>query len=203
MFLRSTTELVLASGSVSRAGMLRAAGLEFVIEPAAVDEPAVRAALERGGETLPADVAEVLARAKAEEVSARRPAALVIGADQVLAADGDIFRKPATMDEARSTLLALQGATHQLHTAVSVARAGAAHWTHAETVHMTMRELTPEFVGRYLAETGETALQSVGAYQLEGLGVHLFEKVEGDYFTVLGLPLLPLLAFLRGEGVLA
>ena len=203
MFRRSTTELVLASGSVGRAGMLRAAGLEVIIEPAAIDEPAVRAALGQDGESHPGDVAEILARAKAEAVSVRRPAALVIGADQVLAANGFIFRKPATMDEARSTLLALQGSTHQLHCAVSVARAGTSLWTHAETAHMTMRTLTPDYIGQYLAHAGETVLQSVGAYQLEGLGVHLFERIEGDYFTVLGLPLLPLLACLRGEGALA
>jgi len=124
----------------------------------------------------------------------------VIGADQLLELDGRIFEKPADMEAARQTLLALRGKTHQLHACVAVARGGDAIWSHSASAYMTMRDFSPGFVGRYLAEAGEQVLTSVGAYQLESLGVHLFEAIEGDYFTILGLPLLPLLDFLRREG---
>lgn len=203
MLNSATTELILASTSPSRARMLAAAGLELRKEAPGVDEASVRMVLEQTGNVTPSDVAEVLARAKAEAVSEKFPGALVIGADQVLALEDRIFDKPKTMEAARRTLLELRGKTHALHACVAVARGGETVWTHADTASLTMRDFTPEFAGRYLADAGDQVLQSVGAYQLEGLGVHLFESVEGDFFTILGLPLLPLLEFLRGRGVVA
>lgn len=202
-FPNTGADIVLASGSVSREALLRAAGVVFDTDPSGIDESAVRAALETGeGGTDPSDIAEVLARTKAETVSARRPGASVIGADQILTHDGDIFEKPADMAAARRTLLRLEGQTHRLHACVCVARDGETVWTHSDVAELTMRSLSPDVIGRYLAAAGEAVLTSVGAYQLEGLGVHLFSEVRGDYFTVLGLPLLPLLAFLRSERAL-
>ncbi|MHA1164106.1 MAG: Maf family nucleotide pyrophosphatase [Alphaproteobacteria bacterium] len=191
--------LVLGSGSTSRAALLKAAGLDFEIDPAGIDESAIRKLVTRDRGAAAEDVADVLARAKAETVSERQPGALVIGSDQVLALGDQLFEKPQTNEDARRTLLSLQGKTHQLHSAVALAREGNVHWAHIETAHLTMRELSPEFIGRYLADAGDAVRQSVGAYQLEGLGVHLFEKINGDYFTILGLPLLALLARLRLE----
>lgn len=196
--------IILASGSRSRQSLLRAAGVEFEVVPADVDEEAIRAALRaEQGEIEPSDVAEVLARAKAEAVSETHPEALVIGADQILALDGMIFSKPPDMEAARRTLLALRGRTHQLHSAVALAQTGETTWAATETAHLTMRSLTPEQVGAHLANAGPQVLSSVGAYQLESVGVQLFEHIEGDYFTILGLPMLPLLAALREKGALA
>ena len=192
--------LVLGSASPSRAAVLEAAGVDVSVDPANIDEGAIRKVLSRDGDVMPSDIAEVLARAKAETVSERNPGALVIGADQVLALGDTVFEKPQTMEEARQTLLALQGRTHQLHSAVGLAREGAVHWVHIETAHLSMRSLSPEDIGQYLAEAGDDVLSSVGAYKLESIGVQLFDKIDGDYFTVLGLPLLALLAQLRREG---
>lgn len=192
--------LILASASKSRAALLTSAGLDVDIEPSGVDEKAVRSVLENAGGSQPADVAEVLARAKAEAVSDGQRSAIVIGADQILALEDRIFEKPGDMAGARRTILDLSGKTHQLHACVAVAVGGETVWAYTGTADMTMRALTPEFVGTYLAEAGEAVLGSVGAYLLEAHGVHLFENIEGDYFTVLGLPLLPLLDFLRRQG---
>lgn len=191
--------VILASASKSRAALLGGAGLDFEIVPADVDEPAVRATLESGNDVLPEDVAAVLARTKAQVVSQQNSERHVIGADQVLALGGKIFEKPSDMKAARKTLLELAGQTHQLHAAVAVARGGETVWAHTETAHMTMRSLDPAYIGQYLAAAGDAVLSSVGAYQLESLGVHLFSEIRGDYFTILGLPLLPLLHFLRSE----
>jgi septum formation protein len=150
----------------------------------------------------PHDVAEVLARATAEAVSDLAPQAYVIGADQVLSLGDRIFQKPDGMETARRQLLDLSGKTHALHTAVAVAKDGEAIWAETTVASLTMRKLTPEFIGRYLAAAGEEVLASVGAYQLEGLGVQLFSKIEGDYFSILGLPLVPLLDTLRREGAI-
>lgn len=199
----SNSNIILASASPSRAALLRAAGVDVTIEPADVDEPAIRSALESGGGTPPTDIAEVLGRAKAEMVSSRFPEALVIGGDQLLELDGRIYEKPPDMEAARRTLLELRGKTHHLHASVAVARGGDTLWAHVASAHLTMRDFGPEYVGHYLAQTGDKVLTSVGAYQLESLGVQLFERIEGDYFTILGLPLLPLLDFLRREGALA
>jgi septum formation protein len=194
--------LILASTSSIRARLLEAAGLAFIIEPPGLDEGAMLQAVSGEKSLDPADVAEVLARAKAEAVSDLAAGAYVIGADQVLVLEDRILSKPDSMDAARRQLLDLRGKTHTLHTAVAVATNGETVWAETETARLTMRKLTPEFIGRYLAAAGEAVLSSVGAFQIEGLGIQLFEKIDGDYFTILGLPLLPLLETLRREGVI-
>jgi septum formation protein len=201
MLLDLTSPLILGSASASRSALLEAAGLEFEIDPAGIDERAIRKVVTRDRGAAPSDIADVLARAKAETVSERNPGSLVIGADQVLACGEELFEKSKSMEDARRTLLALQGKTHQLHASVALAREGRVHWAHIETAHLTMRALSPEEIGRYLGQAGERVLSSVGAYQLEGLGVHLFEEIKGDYFTILGLPMLALLKQLRLEGM--
>jgi septum formation protein len=194
--------LILASSSKVRARLLEAAGLVFSIQSPGLDEHAMRQAVGSTGALSPQDIAEVLARAKAEAVSELMPGAFVIGADQVLAFGGSILAKPDSMDAARKELLDLSGKSHSLHSAVALARNGLTAWAHSETSTLLMRELTPQFIGRYLAAAGEEVLSSVGAYQLEGLGIQLFEKIDGDYFSILGLPLLPLLDALRREGAI-
>jgi len=192
-------EIVLASGSPHRRTLLENAGLEFRIERPDIDERAVEAALAGSGAT-PGDVASVLAEAKAVAVSELYPEALVIGADQTLSLGDELFHKPADMEAARRQVLRLSGKTHQLSSAVVLVGQGAAIWRHVSVAHMTMRKLDPAYVGRYLSKVGEAALSSVGCYQIEGRGVRLFEKIEGDFFTVVGLPLLPLFAALRDRG---
>ena len=194
--------LILASGSKSRARVLEAAGLAFIVEPPGLDEAVMRQAVGGKGSLSPHDVAEVLARAKAEAVSDLAPKAYVIGGDQVLALGNTIFSKPDSMEAARRQLLDLSGKTHTLHTAVAVATNGETIWAETTIASLTMRKLSPEFIGRYLAAAGDEVLSSVGAYQLEALGVQLFEKIDGDYFSILGLPLIPLLDTLRREGVI-
>jgi septum formation protein len=193
--------LVLASGSRIRAELLKNAGLSIEIDPADIDERAVEEPLLKAGFS-PEDLALVLAEAKANNVSERRPGDLVIGADQILAFEGERHTKPENMEAARRQLLAFSGKTHELLSAVVISKDGDAVWSHVSTARLTMRDLSPPFIGHYLAQVGDVALSSVGAYQLEGPGVQLFEKIEGDYFTVLGLPLLPLLAELRNLNVL-
>jgi nucleoside triphosphate pyrophosphatase len=194
--------LILASGSKVRAKLLEAAGLAFIVQPPGLDEAVMLEAVS-GERSLGAhDVAEVLARAKAEAVSDLAPQAYVMGADQVLALGDRIFQKPDDMEAARRQLLDLSGKAHELHTAVAVAKGGEAIWAETTVATLTMRKLSPEFVGRYLAAAGEEVLASVGAYQLEGLGAQLFSKIEGDYFSILGLPLVPLLDRLRYEGAI-
>jgi septum formation protein len=194
--------LILASSSKSRARMLEAAGLSFIVEPPGLDEAVMLQAVSGEDALGPHDVAEVLARAKAEAVSDLARKAYVIGGDQVLALGDAIFTKPDNMEAARRQLLDLSGKTHTLHTSVAVATNGEAIWAETTIATLTMRKLSPEFIGRYLAAAGEEVLSSVGAYQLESLGVQLFEKIDGDYFSILGLPLLPLLDTLRREGVI-
>jgi septum formation protein len=197
---RGRPPLILASSSIIRARLLEAAGLAFIVEPSSLDEAAIRQAIGGDEALVPDDVAEVLARAKAEAVSDIAKEALVIGADQVLSLGSRLLTKPESMEAARKELLDLSGKTHQLHTAVALAKSGETVWSHTETSTLKMRTLSPEFVGRYLAAAGEAVLSSVGAYQLEGIGIQLFEKIEGDYFNILGLPLMPLLDALRREG---
>jgi septum formation protein len=192
--------LILASASPARQAVLRNAGLAFETIAAGIDERAAEKPLIETG-APPDDIAMTLAMAKALAVSEAHSDALVIGADQVLALGDERFVKPPDMEAARRQLLQLAGKTHTLHSATACARAGEVLWQHAETAHLTMRALTPAEIGRYLAEAGEKALQSVGAYQLEGIGIRLFDRIDGDYFAILGLPLLPLLRFLRSEGV--
>jgi septum formation protein len=194
--------LILASESKTRARMLEAAGLAFIVEPPGLDEAVMRQAVS-GEQTLaPSDVAEVLARAKAEAVSDLAPKAYVVGADQVLALGDQILSKPESMEVARRQLLDLSGRSHTLHTAVALATNGETVWADTQTATLTMRKLSPEFIGRYLAAAGEDVLSSVGAYQIESIGIQLFEKIDGDYFTILGLPLIPLLDALRREGAI-
>ncbi|MEP3045305.1 MAG: Maf-like protein [Roseibium sp.] len=193
--------VVLASGSKIRAELLKNAGLEIQVDPANVDERAVEEPLLEANFS-PEDIASVLAEAKANDVSERRPGDLVIGADQILAFEGQRRTKPDDMEAARRQLLQFSGKTHELLSAVVISRNSEAIWRHVSTARLTMRELSPEFVGQYLAAAGEDVLSSVGAYQLENIGVQLFDKIEGDYFTILGLPMLPLLGQLRELGVI-
>jgi septum formation protein len=196
----SMIPLILASASSSRRQMLSNAGLDFSIEPSGVDEDEVKLSLtaERASAQ---DVATTLAEMKARRVSTRRPGALVIGADSTLACEGRLYDKPPTLAAARAQLEALSGRTHELVSSVVVAKNGARLWHTTETGRLTMRPLGPAFLDAYLARAGEAVCGSVGAYQLEGLGAHLFSRIDGDYFTVLGLPLLPLLVFLAEHGI--
>ncbi len=199
MLMADGVSVALASASAARRRLLEAAGLKFEVLASNVDEDAVRDALV---DVDPVDIAEVLARAKAEDVARRIDAAVVIAADQVLAFGDDVLTKPADMAGARAQLLALKGRRHQLHSAVVIAEENEITWVHVDTVDVTMRDYSPAFVGRYLSAAGAGVLASVGCYQLEGPGVQLIEKFSGDYFAVLGLPLIPLLAELRRMHVL-
>lgn len=195
--------LILASGSAARQSLLRNAGVDFEIVLPEVDEDVIRAAVAADtGAIDPADLAELLARAKADNVSQRRTEALVLAGDQVLSCDRTIYSKPPDMDAARRQLLDLRGKTHELHTAVVLARAGEVLWERVTTADVTFRDFSPQFVGRYLAMAGDKALGSVGAYQIEGPGIQLIQSFRGDYFTVLGLPMIEVLQVLRAEGVL-
>lgn len=198
----SAPPLILASGSETRRQMLFRAGLTFRVVPADVDERAIeRDVREEDPEADGSEIAMRLAGAKAEAVSAKFPDALVIGADQVLTYDGTVFAKPADVDAARKQLQELRGKQHQLHSAIALARNGEAIWEGVDVAVLTMRKFSDAFLATYLEEAGDKVCTSVGAYQLEGLGIQLFESIDGDYFTILGLPLLMLLDVLREEGV--
>lgn len=200
---RQPPAIILASASASRRRMLEAAGVGFEVVPSTVDEPALRRSLEAGGATpTPNEVAMALAEAKAREISSGHPDALVIGCDQVLALGERILEKPPDMAAARRQLEDLRGRKHALISAVVLARAGEIHWRHAEAATMAVRAFGGAFLDAYLARAGDVVCQSVGAYQLEGLGAQLFEAIEGDYFTILGLPLIALLNALRAREVL-
>lgn len=194
-------KIILASGSSFRKAMLENAGVDFEAILADIDERAVEAALEGSGVT-PEDVALVLAEAKALDVSEKHPGALVLGCDQTLSLGETLFHKPGDMEGARRHLLALSGRTHQLNSAAVLSRGGATLWRHAGIASLTMRQLDPAFIGRHLARVGPVVLNSVGAYQIEGEGVQLFEKIEGDYFTIVGLPLIAVLKALRELGAI-
>ncbi|RWC39918.1 MAG: Maf-like protein [Mesorhizobium sp.] len=196
-----TEKLILASGSPFRKAMLVNAGVDVEAVPADVDERALEAPLQDSG-VSPEDVALVLAEAKASDVSERMPGALVLGCDQTLSLGDEVFHKPADREGARRHLLALSGKTHQLNSAAVLVRDGKVLWRHVGIASMTMRKLDPAFIGRHLARVGAKALSSVGAYQVEGEGIQLFDKIEGDHFTIVGLPLLPLLAELRTLGAI-
>ena len=195
-------QVVLASASASRAAILTNAGVPHRIDPAHVDEDAVKQALAAERAT-PAAVAATLAELKAQQVSMRSPARLVIGADQVLECGGVMFDKPPDRDHARAHLLALRGRAHVLTTAVAVVRDRRLLWHHDDCATLTMRELADDFIDDYLGALGDAACRSVGAYQLEGRGAQLFSRIDGDFFTILGLPLLALLDFLRNHRVVA
>ena len=193
--------VILASASAVRARLLAAAGVRATQSAAAVDEAEVKRSLAAEAASAAA-VAEALAELKASKISRRHPEALVIGCDQVLDCEGSRFDKPDSRAAARDQLLRLSGRRHRLVTAVVVLRGGQRLWHHVAAATLTMRPLSSEFIDAYLDAAGEAALSSVGAYQLEGLGAQLFARVDGDFFTILGLPLLPLLDFLRQHGVL-
>ncbi|HZL00096.1 MAG TPA: Maf family protein [Caulobacteraceae bacterium] len=195
------TGLVLASTSVTRAGILRAAGVGFRVEAPDVDEAAVKLELLSHG-IDPGGVAEQLAARKAAEVS-MRVAGMVIGADQTLDVDGALFDKVPTLAEARVRLMALRGREHRLHSAVAVASAGVTLWRGTSQATLRMRVFSDAFLDGYLARQGEQVLSSVGCYQLEGEGIQLFAEVRGDFLAILGLPLLPLLSFLRARDAVA
>ncbi len=193
--------VILASGSATRARMLRAAGLLIEIDPAGVDEDEMKASMKAEGAPV-SDVAQALADLKAARKSASYPGRFVIGADQMLDCDGAWFDKPPTLDRARAQLSALSGRTHHLHTAAAIARDGGVIWRHMTRPALTMRKLSDGFLDDYVQSEGEDLLGSVGAYRLEGRGAQLFADIRGDYFSILGLPLLPLLDFLRTHKVL-
>jgi septum formation protein len=196
---RGKYPLILASQSRARHALLANAGIDFEAVPADIDEREIQQA---SGLSAPGDIAALLARRKALSVSLRQPGRFVVGADQTLARGARLFAKPAGRAQAAEQLRALAGGSHELHSAVAVARDGEILFEGVFIARMTMRQLGEPEIVAYLDAAGEAVTTSVGAYQLEGLGVHLFERVEGDHFTILGLPLLPLLAFLRSERLL-
>jgi septum formation protein len=196
---RGQFPLILASQSRARQMLLANAGIEFEAVPADIDERAVQ---QDSGLAAPGEIAALLARSKALWVSARQPGRFVVGADQTLALGMRLFSKPSGRAQAAEQLHALAGHSHELHSAVAVARDGKILFSDVSAARMTMRPLTGAEIGAYLDHAGEAVTSSVGAYQLEGLGVHLFERIEGDHFTILGLPLLRLFAFLRSERLL-
>ncbi|HEX8167905.1 MAG TPA: Maf family protein [Beijerinckiaceae bacterium] len=192
--------LLLASTSATRRLLLESAGLPVETEAPGVDERAVEAG---AGALPPEGIARRLAGEKALAVSRRRPGRVVVGADQVLALEGEVLHKPADRAAAHAQIMRLAGRTHALHTAFAIALDGAVRREGLDSARLTMRPLGAAAIERYLALAGDAVTQSVGGYQLEGAGIHLFERVEGDHATILGLPLLPLLAGLRGMGLLA
>jgi septum formation protein len=196
---RGNNPLILASQSRARQMLLGNAGISFEAVPADIDERAVQ---KNSGLTSPGEIAGLLAREKALFVASKNPGRYVIGADQTLALGERLFSKPSGRAQAAEQLGLLAGNTHALHSAVAVARDGKIVFADVSIAKMTMRHLSDSEISNYLDAAGEAVTTSVGAYQLEGLGVHLFERIEGDHFTILGLPLLPLLAFLRGERLL-
>ncbi|MHA1108012.1 MAG: Maf family protein [Alphaproteobacteria bacterium] len=194
-------QVVLASASGARAAILRAAGVKFEISVSAIDEDEIKRSLRMEGADGAA-IAEILAEMKAASVSRKEPGALVIGADQILECDGRQFDKPADGAEARSQLLDLRGRSHELIACVVVCRDGQRLWHHLARAKLHMRQFSDGFLDEYLAAIGDSALWGPGAYQLEGRGAQIFSRIDGDYFTILGLPLLPLLDYLRVQQAL-
>jgi septum formation protein len=192
--------IVLASASATRAAILAGAGIEVLRAPAGIDEDEIKRSFRAAGRDATA-CARALAETKAIRVSARHSDMLVVGADQMLDCAGTWFDKARDRSEARAQLVALRGKRHELVSAVTVVKNGAVIWQLVDRPRLTMRDFSDGFLDAYLAALGDGALRSVGVYQLEGLGAQLFERIEGDYFSILGLPLLPLLDFLRGHGV--
>ncbi|HVU19679.1 MAG TPA: nucleoside triphosphate pyrophosphatase [Rhizomicrobium sp.] len=192
-------KLVLASGSSSRAQILRDAGVTFAIHPADIDEDAVKHEMRNAGAQA---IAEKLAELKSLQISTQFPQDLVLGADQVLALDNEIFSKAETLDAAAAQLRRMRGKCHQLVGALVLARDGKPVWRHTEISKLWVRAFSEEFLKDYLKTEGKALLGSVGCYRLEGMGAQLFERVEGDYFSILGLSLLPLVGALRDHGVL-
>lgn len=181
--------------------MLANAGVPFTVSPASVDEATIKASLQATGADV-ANVAELLAATKAQQVSRNHESSLVIGADQMLACDGEWFAKPGSLQDARNQLEKLRGRTHELISAVSVVQHGDVLWHQIDSARITMRAFSEAFLVQYIDKMDEKLFATVGGYELEGLGAQLFSRIEGDYFTILGMPLLPLLEFLRGHGVI-
>lgn len=198
-FWRHSQLLILASASTSRQALLRAADIPFEIVVSDINE---RDAEQSAPASAPDEVARVLAIAKAQAVSTNHPSRHVIGADQTLAIGARRLSKPRNRAEAREHLRAMSGVTHELHSAFALVREGRTLHAGVSTARLTMRALSDDMIEAYLDEAGDDVLRSVGAYQLEGLGLHLFENIDGDYFTILGLPMLLLLRALRDEGLL-
>ena len=194
--------IVLASGSATRRIVLESAGLRIVIDRPDVDEGTIKDHC-RARNLSASDTAAALAVAKAAQVASRHPGEIVLGADQMLECEGDWFDKPADRAAAKRQIARLSGRTHFLRSAIAAMRDGAAIWSVVDSAQLTMRPLTPLFIESYLDQAGDRVLSSVGGYQVEGPGIQLFSEIRGDHFTILGVPLLPLLAFLRGEGVIA
>jgi septum formation protein len=195
-------ELILASASTGRAALLRAAGVQFDVIPASLDEEAIKQGA--AAEGLPVEqTALLLAELKARRVSQRFASAIVIGADQILECEGRLFDKPADLSVARSHLRALRGRRHRLVTAVVCLRGGATIWTHLATPMLTMRAFSDAWLESYLASAGNDLLGSVGAYRVEGAGLQCFSAIDGEHSAIIGLPMLPLLQFLRQHGVMA
>lgn len=191
--------LVLASSSPFRRMLLENAGLTFESRAADIDERQIEASEDHAG---PEAVASILARAKAEDISRHFPGALVIGSDQTMSLGDRVYHKAKTRAEARENLMSLSGRTHRLNSAIAIVKDGNLVWEHVAYAELTVRNLTENFVDRYLDRIGDKAFSSVGGYQLEGEGIHLFSAIEGDYFTILGLPMLPLLEELRRLGAI-
>ncbi|HXW71394.1 MAG TPA: Maf family protein [Methylocella sp.] len=198
---RGAHPLVLASKSVARRKLLAASGIPFEIRPAGIDERTIEAPLIAARADAQC-IARQLSRAKALEVGRTRPGRIIIGADQTLDFNGRVLGKPPDRQAAMAQLQALSGQTHTLCSGCCVVRGDAVLFQTVEIARLTCRKLGPEFVEAYMKESGDAILNCAGAYQVEGLGIHLFEKIEGDHSTILGLPLLPLLAFLRADGSL-
>lgn len=202
MIQAAEPRVILASGSATRRALLEAAGLHFTAEPAAVDEAAIKESAQAEG-LKPADAALLLADSKAMRVARRAPEALVIGADQLLVCEGRWYDKPPGVAAARTQLESLRGRTHELVTACVCWRHGARIWQEVAVPRLAMRAFSDRFLDEYLEAEGAHVTSSVGAYRLEGLGVHLFARISGEHAAILGLPLLALLGFLRQHGVLA
>lgn len=196
--MTDTPTLILASRSGVRAMLLENAGVHFRVEVSPVDEAAAKKGFDGDGNALARHLAEL----KAVSVSAEAGDQFVIGADQVLSCAGELFDKPHDLEEARRNLKKFRGRTHTLHSAVVLARKGEIEWGYTAEAHLTMRDFSDAFLDHYLRRVGEKVLKSVGCYQLEGAGIQLFERIEGDYFTILGLPVLPLFAYLRDQGAM-
>ena len=193
--------LILASSSPTRAGLLREAGVPFAVRPARVDEDSVKESL-LADSTPPRDIADALAELKAMRVSASNPGALVLGADQVIGLGSELVSKSPSLAEAATLLRRMRGQSILLVTAAVLAKDGRPVWRHVDRIALTMRAFSEDFLTAYLAQEGETLLGCVGAFRVEGPGLQLFERIEGDYFSILGLPMLPLLTALREQGII-
>lgn len=199
MFEEKKCNLILASSSQTRAELLENTGLSFEIRPPTIDEAIIKKMLKQDFDQ-PNDIAELLAQAKANDISKHAKDAIVIGSDQILVLNDELFDKPKNKEQAYATLFKLRGKTHHLISAIVVVKNEQVIWRHSERASLTMRQFSPEFLGKYLAHCGDEVLTSVGAYQLESFGIHLFEEIKGDYFTILGFPIVALLQMLRKEG---